>query len=538
VLEQSFAGSDLRQTLARGGVFEQGSYETPHLAAGAGRIELAAEPKFTGDGDVTFVAFATALLGDGDASNLPWLQEIPDPVTSVAWDSWAEISLAMAERLGVEVGDLLAIETSAGRIEVPAYPRGGIRDDVVAVPLGQGHTVGQFASKAGQGLPGVARGVNVSDALPAAVDEAGGRAWLSERARVTATGRHRRLPMLQFNDNQRGREIGAALPLAALSEAGAEGGHGDGHGGGHAAAAAGHGGEGGHGDEFGGAHEVKAPYDPADDAANQKLAEEFPDEGSVKASAYRWGMTVDLDRCTGCSACIAACYLENNLPVVGEAETRHVRQMAWLRIDRFVGDGEPVLETGRVHPPQSREQLGGTDIRNTPMMCQHCGSAPCEPVCPVIATYHNEDGLNAMIYNRCIGTRYCANNCPYKVRRFNYFDNQITKWPDPMPLGLNPDVTVRGQGVMEKCTFCIQRIQSARQDAKAQGRLIRDGEVRTACQQTCPSDAISFGNMRDPDSEVVRRSSDEKRGYHALHVLNTRPAVTYLAKVVRGPVEG
>ena len=164
------------------------------------------------------------------------------------------------------------------------------------------------------------------------------------------------------------------------------------------------------------------------------------------------------------------------------------------------------------------------------------GSAPCEPVCPVIATYHNEEGLNGMAYNRCIGTRYCANNCSYKVRRFNYFDNQLTRWPEPMRLMLNPDVTVRGQGVMEKCTFCVQRVAAARQPAKNEGRPIRDGEVQTACQQACPTSAIQFGNLRDPQSKVTQLAAG-KRSYHALHALNTRPAVNYLAKVQRGPVE-
>ncbi|MCI0435029.1 MAG: 4Fe-4S dicluster domain-containing protein, partial [Gemmatimonadetes bacterium] len=156
--------------------------------------------------------------------------------------------------------------------------------------------------------------------------------------------------------------------------------------------------------------------------------------------------------------------------------------------------------------------------------------------CPVAATTHSPEGLNDMAYNRCIGTRYCNNNCPYKVRRFNYFDNQLTKWPEPMRLGLNPDVTVRGQGVMEKCTFCVQRIAATRQTAKNQGRLIRDGEMMTACQQACPTSAITFGNLRDPQSQVAKKSG-APRGYHALHMLNTRPAVTYLSKVQRGPVE-
>ncbi len=393
----------------------------------------------------------------------------------MAWDSWAELSLATAEKLGVELGDVLKLETSAGAIEVSAFPRGGIRDDVIAVPTGQGHTVGHFASKAAQGMEGVARGVNVAEVLPGdGVDESGGRAWLTEKAKVSASGRHRRLPLLQWSDNQRGRQLGEAITLASWS------GHEE-----HA--------------EHHGPHEIHKPYDPAKDAADEQYERTFNQKGeaTAKVSPYRWGMTVDLDRCTGCSACIAACYVENNLPRVGEDETRLVRQMAWLRIDRWVGDGEPDLYAGRVQPPPSREKLGENDIRNAPIMCQHCGAAPCEPVCPVIATYHNEEGLNAMIYNRCIGTRYCANNCPYKVRRFNYWDHQLTKWPEPMELGLNPDVTVRGQGVMEKCTFCVQRVQFARQKAKNQGELIADGAVQTACQQSCPSHAITFGNLRD-----------------------------------------
>jgi molybdopterin-containing oxidoreductase family iron-sulfur binding subunit len=510
-LEAAWAGVDWRAALKAGGVFEAPA----HAATGFSVSQLqVAAPVLTGEGELTLLAFPHIFLGDGRGAALPLLQEVPDPVTHVAWDSWAEISLATAKRLGVELGDVLRLETSAGSIELAAFPRGGIRDDVIAVPTGQGHSVGHFASKAGQGLPDVARGVNVAEVLPGdGVDERGGRAWLTEKPKVTASGRHRRLPLLQWSDNKRERQLGEAITVAALT---------------------------GH-DEHHGPHEIHKPYDPAADAADEQYARTFHEKGenSANASPYRWGMTVDLDRCTGCSACIAACYVENNVPRVGEDETRLVRQMAWLRIDRWVGEGEPVLEAGRVHPSPSREKLGDTDIRNAPIMCQHCGAAPCEPVCPVIATYHNEEGLNAMIYNRCIGTRYCANNCPYKVRRYNYWDHQLTKWPEPMELGLNPDVTVRGQGVMEKCTFCVQRVQYARQQAKNAGApVIADGAVQTACQQSCPSNAIHFGNLRDPQSEVSKQAADPKRGYHALHVLNTRPAVTYLSKVLRGKVEG
>ncbi|MBW2244805.1 MAG: 4Fe-4S dicluster domain-containing protein [Deltaproteobacteria bacterium] len=520
VLEAAWAGAGFRQALKDGGVYTA----TPSAATGegvGGELELA-ELTLSGSGEFTLLAFPHGLLSDGRGAALPVLQEIPDPITSVAWESWAEISLASAEKLGVEFGDVLEIETSAGRIEVAVYPRGGIRDDVVAVPTGQGHTVGWFASKEGQGMPGMARGVNVSDLLPAQVDEGGGRAWLTEKATVKATGRHRRLVALQTQDNKRQRKLGEAITLAALGDAG----HGE-------PAAAEHGG--GHD----GPHEILVPFDPADDAADEQLQRAFPNELSVKVSDYRWGMTVDLDKCTGCSACIAACYVENNLPVVGEEESRKARQMAWMRLDRFVGEGFQELIRGRSFMGPNHEKLGDTDIRNSPMFCQQCGSAPCESVCPVYATYHNEEGLNAMIYNRCIGTRYCANNCPYKVRRYNYWDNQITKWPGQMDLGLNPDVTVRGQGVMEKCTFCVQRIQFARQESKSAGEAtIQDGAIQTACQQTCPSGAIEFGNLRDDESAVSKKADDPKRGYAAMHVLNTRPAVTYLAKVTRGKVEG
>jgi molybdopterin-containing oxidoreductase family iron-sulfur binding subunit len=477
-------------------------------------------PDLAGPGDMTLVAFPHITMSDGRGAALGLLQEIPDTVTHVLWESWAEISVATAARLGAENGDILKVATAAGELEVAAFVRGGIRDDVIAIPTGQGHTVGRFASKEDNGMPGVARGVNVASVLSGATDEAGGQAWLTEKASVSNTGKHRRLPMLQFSDNKRGRQLGEVTTLAALN--GHEE-HGEGHG------------------EHHGPHEIRKPFDPAADAADAQYAATFQARGekSVKESPYRWGLTVDLDKCTGCSACITACYVENNIPVVGEQEIRNVRPMTWLRIDRWIGDGQTDFanEMGRIAIAPSGEKLGEVDVRNAPIMCQQCGAAPCEPVCPVIATYHNEEGLNGMIYNRCIGTRYCANNCPYKVRRFNYFDNQIERWPSPMELGLNPDVTVRAQGVMEKCTFCVQRIQYARQEAKHAGgaqAVIADGAVQTACQQTCPSSAIQFGNLRD-DASAVSKKADSKRSYHALHVLNTRPAVTYLSKVVRGP---
>jgi len=532
ILQGAWSGIEWSEALQRGGDFGgAGAPVSRSLAASAASLEVG-EPPLEGDGDLVLLAHPHPLLGDGAHANLPWLQEVADPVIKVAWISWAEIHNETAEKLGVEHGDVVSVTTPAGTVEVPVVPRGGIRKDVVAIATGQGHTVGHYASGAVDGRPGEARGVNVLDLLPARADENGGSAFLTVRAKLVATGGYRQMPVWQKVDNKRGRVLGQQISLLALANsepgaaypshgtAGAEG-HGDDPGGAH-------------GDDQGAAHgsggSVAAGPDP-------HVFRPYDEAGDAESEDYRWSMSIDIDRCSGCSACIAACYIENNIPVVGEKQGALGRHMPWLRIERYVGDGEAVLKAGR-NAIESTEELGKVDIRNSPMLCQQCGAAPCEPVCPVFATYHNEEGLNGMVYNRCIGTRYCANNCSYKVRRYNYYDYQLETWPDPMPLMLNPDVTVRGQGVMEKCTFCVQRIQEARQGAKDAGRLIADGEVKTACQQSCPSHAIQFGNSRDSQSAVVKHSEDPVRGYHALHDLNTRPGVTYLAQVERGKIEG
>jgi len=223
---------------------------------------------------------------------------------------------------------------------------------------------------------------------------------------------------------------------------------------------------------------------------------------------YRWIMVVDLDRCVGCGACVVACYAENNVPFVGKEQVLTGREMAWLRIERYFETEEPW-------------------VRFLPMMCQHCDAAPCESVCPMFAPHHSIDGLNNQVYNRCIGTFFCSQNCPYKVRRFNWFT-----FPRHEPLNwqLNPDVTVRHKGVMEKCSFCIQRIVEAKNRAKREARKVRDGEVVPACVQTCPTDALIFGNLVDPQSRVARLIQDP-RAYQVLGDLNTKPGVIYLKKL-------
>ncbi len=530
VLESNWAGSDWNRALARGGEFGPTPTRDVSLAATAGSLRPSA-PKLAGSGDLTLVPYPHSFWYDGRGASLPWLQEIPDPVTKLSWNSWAELSNATAAKLGVVFGDVVKIQTEAGEIEASVYPRGGIRDDVIALPIGQGHTVGYYASMGWEGQEGVARGANVAAVLPAAVDEAGSQAFVSTRAEVSSTGRFRRLALSQFTDNQRERGLAPEMSLVALAKGGADdshgGGHGDDHGSDHGDD---HGGDHGGGDGHGAAgHHFEGPpfeFEPAFDAE--------PDQ------PYRWGMTIDNDRCTGCSACVAACYVENNVSIVGEENAIRHREMSWLRIERYVGDGEVDFSDGAERRPvPNGESLGKNEVRHLPMLCQHCGAAPCEAVCPVIATYHTPEGINGMVYNRCVGTRYCANNCTYKVRRFNYFDYGRLNWPGLLGLMLNPDVTVRGQGVMEKCTFCVQRIEAARQGPKDRGEPIPTGGVRTACQQACPTDAIQFGNLRDAESPPSKlRKEAEPRAYHALQILNTRAAVTYFAQVRRDKNEG
>ena len=236
--------------------------------------------------------------------------------------------------------------------------------------------------------------------------------------------------------------------------------------------------------------------------------------GEYSEAQPRWGMAIDMERCIGCSACTTACYAENNIGIVGPEQVARGRILHWIRIERYF-EGRNA-ETAPSH------------VNFLPMLCQQCGNAPCEPVCPVYAAYHTPDGLNGQIYNRCVGTRYCANNCPYKVRYFNWFTWQ---WPEPLNWQLNPDVGVREKGVMEKCTFCVQRIRDAQNQARMQGRGVHDGEIVPACAQTCPGDAIVFGNVKDPNSRVAQIAASG-RGYRVLEELNTQPAITYLKRVV------
>lgn len=256
------------------------------------------------------------------------------------------------------------------------------------------------------------------------------------------------------------------------------------------------------------------------------------EEGGFHDYEHQWGMAIDLDICIGCNACSTACYAENNLAVVGKERFEKGQAMHWLRLERYWDQNE--LD----HPEQGASFL--------PMMCQQCDAATCEPVCPVAATYHTPDGLNAQVYNRCIGSRYCSNNCPYRNRYFNFYSYYEDSWPEPLNMQLNPDLTVRDKGVMEKCTFCVQRIRVAKDKAKMENRPVADGEAMTACAQACPTNAIAFGDYKDENSQVAKlwkkyqvkrrltkqkKDNPELRGYRIFEELNVDPSVMYLERV-------
>lgn len=478
------------EALMRGGVWSEPRPRALGLAAGATRIAPAPPalppPPPAPDGRLTVIVYPSSVLYDGRAANRPWLQELPDPVSKLGWSTWLEIHPDTAGRLGVTDGDVLEVDSDAGTIRAVAWLYPGIRPDVVAMPLGQGHTAfGRYAQNRG------ANGYHLLAAEPTAFG--GVRHYAA--VTVRPTGEHEVLATRAGNRRQLGRGIAQATTLGALLEEGFEPHH--------------------------EAHAAPIP-ERVEQVLDQWQEEQYRDwreRGNYAGEHPRWGMAIDLSRCTGCSACVTACYAENNIPVVGKELLQRGREMSWIRIERY-------FEGGDQHP---------LEVRVVPMLCQHCGNAPCEPVCPVFAAYHTPDGLNAQVYNRCVGTRYCSNNCPYKVRYFNWFDYQepldpAFAWPDPLHWQLNPDVTVRSKGVMEKCTFCVQRIRGAQHDARMSGAPLRDGDVVTACQQSCPADAIVFGDLNDPGSRVSQLAVDG-RGYHVLEDLNTRPAITYLARV-------
>jgi len=452
-------------------------------------------------------------IHDGRFANNPWLQELPKPLTKLTWDNAAIISPATAVRLGVGVepdgavaegapprvnrytkkggeadAEVLKLRFRGREVEAPVWIFPGQPDDVVTVHLGYGRwragniggREGTFEEPTGPGFN--AYKLRTSDAL-----------WHGAGLEVAPAGRSYPLASTQIHFNLEGRDIVRHGSFDEWLK--------DPH--------------------LTRPRELSEEPQPAGEnrqpEPNETLYPEYDyAEGGTNSRGYKWGMVIDLSTCVGCNACVVACQAENNIPVVGKEQVLRSREMHWLRVDAYF--------RGAVSAP------GG--VYFMPVPCMHCENAPCEPVCPVHATVHSAEGLNDMVYNRCIGTRYCSNNCPYKVRRFNFHLYQDWETPS-LKMLRNPEVTVRSRGVMEKCTYCVQRISHARIEAEKEGRKVRDGEIQTACQATCPTESIIFGDLNDPASRVHRLHAQKSR-YDLLADLNTRPRTVYLA-AVRNP---
>jgi molybdopterin-containing oxidoreductase family iron-sulfur binding subunit len=401
---------------------------------------------------------------DGTFNNNGWLQECPKPLTKLTWDNAAIVGPALAQREGLANEQVIELSVGDRSIELPVWVQPGHPDGCVTLHLGYGR---ERVGRVGTGTGFNAYRIRDSHSP-----------WLATDVRIQKTERSHPLASTQLHSNieleseEAEKRHLVRVGTLELFE---------------------------HEPDFA-QHMGHAP--------SPELSL-FP---SLEYEGNAWGMSVDLNACTGCNACVIACQAENNIPIVGKEMVAMGREMHWIRIDRyFEGD----LDEPHVH--------------HQPVMCMHCEKAPCEVVCPVQATVHSDEGLNDMVYNRCVGTRYCSNNCPYKVRRFNFFKYNDTESP-VLKMMRNPDVTVRTRGVMEKCTYCVQRINHGRVEAKKQGREIRDGEVKTACQQVCPTEAIVFGNINDPEAAVTK-SKASPLSYSILAELGTVPRTSYLAKL-------
>ncbi|HEY0379962.1 MAG TPA: TAT-variant-translocated molybdopterin oxidoreductase [Pyrinomonadaceae bacterium] len=411
---------------------------------------------------------------DGRFANNGWLQELPKPINKLTWDNAALLSPATARQLGVtqKIGthggdvhvDTVTVEYDGRAVVAPVWITPGQPDNVVTVHLGYGRT---RSGRAGTGIGFDAYKIRTADSP-----------WSGAGAKVTRTGEQYSLATSQLHHMMENRDPVRSQPLAEY---------------------------------------LKEPENPKEGTEHglthgeSSYDESMYPKWDYQQRDYAWGMAIDVSSCVGCNACVVACQSENNIPIVGKEQVQRSREMHWLRIDSYFKGDEDNPEGPYFQP----------------VPCMHCEQAPCEPVCPVHATVHSAEGLNDMVYNRCVGTRYCSNNCPYKVRHFNFLLYQ--DWTTPTyQLMRNPEVSVRSRGVMEKCTYCVQRIQWGKIEAEKEGRKVADGEIVTACQAVCPTEAIIFGNINDPNSRVSKMKA-ERRNYSLLPDLNTQPRTTYLA---------
>jgi len=454
---------------------------TAYTSGGAAKAAAANVPAPASKNEIEIIFRPDSNVYDGRWSNVGWLQELPKPVTNLSWDNAAIVSGATLTSLGLEEDDIVELTVNGRKVKAPVIVAPGHPDNSVTVHLGYGRQVGRVAGGAGFDAYLIRTTAAPFYAI-GTIKKVDGKWGLA----ITKS---------HFQD-QRGARFGeqghgnnSLEADEAISERGII--------------------------RYATLDEYKANPGFANEGEGREKTDVdntmFPNWTYNEANA--WGMSIDMNSCTGCNACIVSCYAENNIAVVGKQQVRIGRNMQWLRIDTYF--------EGDLSAPRAHFQ---------PMACQHCENAPCEQVCPVGATVHTPEGLNTMVYNRCVGTRYCSNNCPYKVRRFNFllFSDYET---ESLKLSRNPDVTVRTRGVMEKCSYCVQRIAVAKIEADKGNRNVADGEVVTACQQACPASAITFGNINDKGSRVAKLRSDE-RTYQVLADLNTRPRTTYVAAVL------
>jgi molybdopterin-containing oxidoreductase family iron-sulfur binding subunit len=419
------------------------------------------------------VLTADSKMWDGRFANNGWLQELPDALTKVTWDNALLISPATSRELDISDGEIAVIEAGGTSIETPTFVLPGQARSTMTLALGYGRTA---AGQVGNGVGTDAYQLRTTVAphvVSGAIVRGTGRKYS-----LATTQDHFAIDTLGFKE--RNRRVGDLVREASLDAYLAN-------------------------PEVFHEHEHHPPL--------ISLWKDQVYEGE------QWGMAIDLNTCIGCNACVVACQAENNIPVVGREQVLNQREMQWIRIDRYF----------KTEPGLGSDEIDDAEVVFQPMTCVHCENAPCEQVCPVAATQHTTDGLNSMVYNRCVGTRYCSNNCPLKVRRFNFF-NYHKDLPDTSKMQFNPEVTVRARGVMEKCTFCVQRIEAVRIGARNDNRPISDGEILPACAQTCPTQAITFGNLNDPKSSVSRLR-EEKRSYAMLAELNIRPRAHYLGRL-------
>ncbi len=439
-----------------------------------------AKAKSLPEGQVELVFGADRSTYDGRFANNSWMQELPDFITKLTWDNAALIGFKTAQDLGLKNGDMIRLSLNGRSLEMPAYLLPGQAEGSVFLPLGYGRTeAGTVGGSKDLGVDSVGFDTNLLRTSKAA--------WIASGAKVEPTGKHFTLAMTQdhFAIDAIGMKGRAEKVEELILEKELE--------------------------------EFKKDPGVVDEEAKKALeAPSLFTEIDYKGE-HQWGMSIDLSKCTGCNACVVACQSENNIPVVGKEQVLHGREMHWIRIDRYFS-GEP-------EDPQIVQQ---------PVPCLQCELAPCEQVCPVGATTHSDEGLNDMAYNRCIGTRYCANNCPVKVRRFNFFNyfknEDYDESYEVKKLVLNPEVTIRHRGVMEKCTYCVQRIKAVKIPAKNEGREIQDGEIKTACEQVCPAEAIHFGDLKNEGSQVSKDHGNP-RGYELLPELKLKARTKFLARI-------